>query len=143
MKKRSKLLVAASIGLLLATGTGITQAQAVTSAVSGAVNCGGLSYPTLYASTRYLTKLGGISITLTNSAGSTYGGNYTNVGLYIPAENSYKPRVNLDVLADPTLPSTGSLLPSGYVVNTAFRMVAAMPASNGTCDNVWGGNLFH
>lgn len=128
-------LVATFSAFALVVGVAVP-AQAASTIVTGELNCTGSTV--YYNTTRYTSGSATIQFSLSNSAGSTYGGWSTSLGVYIVAENSYKG------LKSMSLPSFPNAVLSGtyWLANTAFKMYGKMPVSDGPCDNVFAGTLY-
>ncbi|MFD4957869.1 hypothetical protein [Microbacterium sp. NPDC058389] len=140
VKKRRTLiwrsLAGGAAALALVMGVAVP-ANAATTAVSGEVNCTG-SWVN-YNTERRTTSGGPTQLYLNNGAGSPWGGWKTTVGVRITANGAYH-QASMVTGSSPW----GTLIPSGaYVANTRFTMRAHMEPSTGTCDNVWGGDLYY
>ena len=137
-KKRSLVWhsVAGGVAALALVLGGVVPANAATTYVSGEVNCTG-SWVN-YSTERRTTTTGPTQLFLTNGAGSPWGGWQTTVGSRITATGA----THQATMVTGSAP-WGTIIPSGYYVNTRFTLRAHMEPSSGACDNVWGGDLHY
>lgn len=110
--------------------------MAVSSPITGDVNCNG--YNVYYNTTRYVSADSTrVQFTLTNTAGSSEGPDYTRIGVFQVNGAKYLGQKEVSIQ------SPSAVLSGYYLKTTAFKLYASMPASLGICDNKFAGNLYY
>jgi hypothetical protein len=131
---RNGILATLAVGAMVFGST--SPALAVSGTVGGELNCNGNNV--YYNTTRFTVGSSTrIQYRLSNTAGSQYGLDITYLGVHLVTSGAYIGQHGM------TIQSPDAVLSPYYINHTGFTLYGHMPASDGTCDNVFSGTLYY